>query len=101
MACAPTSPSSSPRAQCARIGRWLGPRPHYGPEVPTDALQIQRLIAALGPYHAARTRLPPHQLAAYSARFLDGLQGNRPSDVAQAAARVKLIFRIAARSEFP
>ena len=38
----------SARADCARIGHWVGPRPHYGPEVPPDATQIESLVAALG-----------------------------------------------------
>jgi len=91
----------SARAQCARIDHWLGPRPHYGPEVPKDAAQIKRLIAATGmPMPRARD-LPPYEIAAYYSRFLDVLQADLPDDPRRAAARAKLIARINALAEMP
>lgn len=35
-------------AECARIAKRLGPRLHYGPEVPSDDHQTQRLFTVLG-----------------------------------------------------
>ncbi len=91
----------SARAQCARIKQWLGPRPHYGPEVPSDPEQIQRLIAALGLDMPRARDWPAYEIAGYYERFLDALQADRPGDWRHQAARTKLISRIDARSEFP
>ena len=91
----------SARAQCARIDKWLGPLPRYGPEVPQDPLQIQRLIAALG-YEMPHARdWPPYQIAAYYSRFLDALQADLPGDPRRAAARTKLIERVIALAGVP
>lgn len=91
----------SAHAQCARIDHWLGPRPHYGPEAPPQAPQIQRLVAALGLTMPRARDWPPHRIAAYYARFLAALRADRPGDAPHAAARAKLIARIAARSTLP
>jgi len=91
----------SARADCARIGHWVGPRPHYGPEVPPDATQIESLVAALG-FDMPRARdLPVYEIAAYYERFLDALQADRPGDSQHQVARAKLLSRINARSESP
>jgi hypothetical protein len=91
----------SARAQCARIGKWAGPRPHYGPEVPQDPLQTQRLIAALGHDMPRARNWPPYEIAAYYSRFLDALRADRPGDTQREVARVKLIGRITALPEIP
>lgn len=91
----------SARADCARIDKWVGPRPHYGPEVPPDPQQIQRLIAALGLDMPRARDWPAYKIAGYCARFLDALQADRPGDLQHRAARAKLISQINARSEFP
>lgn len=91
----------SARAQCGRIRQWVGPRPHYGPEVPSDPEQIQRLIAALGLDMPRARDWPAYEIAAYYERFLDALQAGRPGDLRHQAVRAKLISRIDARSEFP
>ena len=91
----------SARASCMRIGKWVGPYPRYGPEEPRDAVQIKRLVAALG-YEWPRARdWPPHQIAEYYSRFLDALHVDQPADSRRAAARAKLIDRIAAHSRLP
>ena len=90
----------SARAQCARIKQWLGPRPHYGPEVPSDPEQIRRLVLALGLDMPRARDWPAYEIAGYYERFLDALQADRPGDWQHQAARTKLISRIDARSEF-
>lgn len=91
----------SARAQCARIDKWIGPRLRYGPEVPQDPLQTQRLIAALGRDMPHARDWPPYEIAAYYARFLDALQADPSADPRHEAARAKLIGRIAALPEMP
>jgi hypothetical protein len=91
----------SAHAQCARIDKWIGPRLRYGPEVPQDPLQTERLIAALGHEMPRARDWPPDQIAAYYSRFLDALQVDAPVDPRRAAARAKLIGRITARAELP
>jgi hypothetical protein len=86
----------SMHAQCDRVDQRVGPRMHYGPEVPQDPAQTERLIAALG-YPMPRARdWPPYQIAAYYARFLDALQARSPPDPRRDAARAKLIGRLTA-----
>ena len=89
------------QANCMRIGKWVGPYPHYGPEEPRDAVQIRRLVAALG-YEWPRARdWPPYQIAEYYSRFLDALHDDPQRDATHQAARAKLIRRIDARSKLP
>jgi hypothetical protein len=85
----------SARANCARIGHWVGPRPHYGPELPQDPAQIERVIVATGMAMPRARDLPPREIAAYYERFLDALRADRPRDARREAARAKLIGRIA------
>ena len=47
----------SAQANCSRIGKWVGPPPHYGPEEPLDAAQIHQLAGCIGLRMAARTGL--------------------------------------------
>jgi hypothetical protein len=91
----------SAHAQCARVDKRVGPRPHYGPEVPQDPVQTVRLIAELG-YPMPRARdWPQYEIAAYYGRFLDALHADHPADARRDAARAKLISRISARAEIP
>jgi hypothetical protein len=91
----------SMHAQCDRVDQRVGPRMHYGPEVPQDPAQTERLIAALG-YAMPRARdWPPYQIAAYYARFLDALQARSPPDPRRDSARAKLVGRLTALAQIP
>ncbi len=91
----------SMHAQCDRVDQRVGPRMHYGPEVPQDPAQTEQLIAALGyPMPLARD-WPPYQIAAYYARFLDALQAGSPSDPRREMARAKLIARLKGLAQIP
>ena len=91
----------SAHASCVRIGKWVGPPPHYGAEEPQDPMQIRQLVAELG-YEWPRARdWPPYQIAEYYSRFLDALHDDLAADPRRHTARAKLIGRITARSELP
>jgi hypothetical protein len=91
----------SMHAQCDHVDQRVGPRMHYGPEVPEDPAQAERVIAALGyPMPLARD-WPPYQIAAYYARFLDALHARSAPDPARETARAKLIGRLTALAQIP
>jgi hypothetical protein len=91
----------SAHADCERIDKRVGPRLRYGPEVPQDPVQIQRLIVALGHEMPRARDLPAYEIAAYYARFLDALQVDSSPDPRRAVARATLVGRVTALRGLP
>src|ERR1700730_2113129 len=83
-------------AECARIAKRLGPRLHYGPEVPSDDHQTQRLFTALGVVMPSTHDWSPNAIAAYYQQFLFTLWPGDSPDPIRDAARAKLIRRLLA-----
>jgi hypothetical protein len=83
-------------AECTRSGKHLGPRGHYGPEVPDDDAQKQRLFAALGVVVPSAHDWPASEQAAFFQQFLFALSPSAPPDSRREAARTKLIGRLLA-----
>ena len=83
-------------SQCSGSGKQLGPRAHYGPEVPADDAQTQRLLAALGVVVPLARDWPPSQRAAFFQQFLFALSPSDQPDPRRDAARAKLVGRLLA-----
>jgi len=81
-------------AECARIAKRLGPRLHYGPEVPSDDQQTQRLFTALGVVMPSAHNWSPNAIAAYYQQFLFALWPGDSPDPIRDAARAKLVRRL-------
>jgi hypothetical protein len=81
-------------AECARIAKRLGPRLHYGPEVPSDDQQTQRLFTALGVVMPSAHDWSPNAIAAYYQQFLFALWPGDSPDPIRDAARAKLVRRL-------
>ena len=84
-------------AQCRAIERDIafGTHPRYGPELPADSRQTQRLIAALGFAMPLARDWPASEIAAYYQRFLFSLDP-RYDDEVHNAARARLVRRLLA-----
>jgi hypothetical protein len=82
--------------QCTRSGTHLGPRGHYGPEVPDDDAQKQRLFAALGVVVPSAHDWPASERAAFFQQFLFALSSSDRPDFRRDAARAKLVGRLLA-----
>jgi hypothetical protein len=84
-------------AQCRSIERDIafGTHIRYGPEVPADPHQIQRLIAALGIAMPLASNWPSSEIAAYYQRFLFSLDP-RFHDEVHNAARARLLHKLLA-----
>jgi hypothetical protein len=84
-------------AQCRAIERDIafGTHLRYGPELPADSRQTQRLIAALGVAMPLARNWPASEIAAYYQRFLFSLDPNFHDDVHN-AARARLLRRLLA-----
>ena len=81
-------------AECARIAKRLGPRLHYGPEVPSDDQQTQRLFTALGVVMPSAHNWSPNAITAYYQQFLFALWPGDSPDPIRDAARAKLVRRL-------
>jgi hypothetical protein len=84
-------------AQCRSIERDIafGTHIRYGPELPADPQQTQRLIAALGVTMPLASNWPPSEKAAYYQRFLFSLDP-RYRDEVHNAARARLLRKLLA-----
>jgi hypothetical protein len=84
-------------AQCGAIERdiALGTHLRYGPELPVDPRQTQRLIAALGVALPLASNWPPSEIAAYYQRFLFSLDPSYRDEVHN-AARARLLRKLLA-----
>jgi len=82
-------------AQCRSIERDIafGTHIRYGPELPVDPHQIQRLIATLGIAMPSASNWPPSEIAAYYQRFLFSLDP-RFHDEVHNAARARLVRKL-------
>jgi hypothetical protein len=87
----------SMHAQCSSIERNVasGARIRYGPELPADPNQIQRLIADLGIVVPVASSWPASEKAAYYQRFLFSLDP-RLDDEVHDAARARLLGKLLA-----
>jgi hypothetical protein len=84
-------------AQCSAIERdiALGTHLRYGPELPADSRQTQRLVAALGVAIPLASNWPASERAAYYQRFLFSLDP-RFHDEVHNAARARLLRKLLA-----
>jgi hypothetical protein len=84
-------------AQCRSIERDItfGTRLRYGPELPPDSRQTQRLIAALGIAMPLAANWQASEKAAYYQRFLFSLDP-RFHDEVHNAARARLLRKLLA-----
>jgi hypothetical protein len=82
--------------QCNRSGKHLGPRSHYGPEVPGDDAQTQRLLAALGVVVPSAHDWSASERAAFFQQFVFALWPSDQPDARRDAARAKLVGRLLA-----
>jgi hypothetical protein len=84
-------------AQCRSIERDIAfrTRVRYGPELPADPRQIQRIIADLGVAIPLARDWPPAEKAAYYQRFLFSLDP-RFQDQVHNAARARLLHKLLA-----
>jgi hypothetical protein len=84
-------------AQCRSIERDIafGTRIRYGPELPADPHQIQRLLTALGIAMPLASNWPSSEIAAYYQRFLFSLDP-RFHDEVHNAARARLLRKLLA-----
>jgi hypothetical protein len=82
-------------AQCRSIERDItfGTHRRYGPELPPDSRQTQRLIAALGIAMPLATNWQASEKAAYYRRFLFSLDP-RFHDELHNAARARLLRKL-------
>lgn len=83
-------------AECTRSGKHLGPRLHYGPEVPGDDAQTQRLFAALGVVMPSAHAWSASEQAAFFQQFLFALWPSDQPDSRRDAARAKFVSRLLA-----
>jgi hypothetical protein len=83
-------------AECTRIAKSLEPRLHYGPEVPNDDQQTQRLFTALGVVMPSAHDWLPNAIAAYYQQFLFALWPGDLPDPIRDAAGAKLVRRLLA-----
>ncbi len=83
-------------AECITSGIRLGPRLHYGPEVPGDEQQMQRLFAALDVVVPSARDWPTGQIAAFYRQFVFALWPSDTPDPTRDAARAKLVRRLLA-----
>lgn len=83
-------------AECARSDKRLGPRLHYGPQVPSDDQQTERLLTALGVVMPSAHDWSPNAIAAYYEQFLFALSPGHSPDPIRDAARAKLVRRLLA-----
>ena len=85
------------QAQCRAIERDIafGTHLRYGPELPADSRQTQRLITALGVAMPLARNWPASEIAAYYQRFLFSLNPHYHDDVHN-TARARLLRRLLA-----
>jgi hypothetical protein len=85
------------RSQCSSIARdiALGTHLRYGPELPADSRQTQRLIAAVGVTMPLAGDWPASERAAYYQRFVFSLDP-RYHDAVHDAARARLLRKLLA-----
>lgn len=81
-------------ADCNRSDKRVGPRLHYGPEVPTDERATQHLISALGVPMPSAHDWPTAEVAAFYLQFLFALWPTQTFDPTRDAARAKLVRRL-------
>ena len=84
-------------AQCRAIERDIafGTHLRYGPELPADSRQTQRLIAALGVAMPLASNWPASEMAAYYQRFVFSL-GPSYHDEVHNTARARLLRKLLA-----
>jgi hypothetical protein len=84
-------------AQCRAIVRdiALGTHLRYGPELPADSRQTQRLIAALGVAMPLASNWPASEIAAYYQRFVFSLDPIYHDEVHN-SARARLLRKLLA-----
>jgi hypothetical protein len=84
-------------AQCRAIERDIvfGTHLRYGPELPADSHQTQRLIATLGVAMPLASNWPASEIAAYYQRFLFSLDPSYHDEVHN-AARARLLRKLLA-----
>jgi hypothetical protein len=84
-------------AQCRAIEREIafGTHLRYGPELPADSRQTQRLIAALGVAMPLASNWPASEIAAYYQRFVFSL-GPSYHDEVHNTARARLLRKLLA-----
>jgi hypothetical protein len=82
--------------ECTRSGKHLGARLHYGPEVPGDDAQTQRLFAALGVVVPSARDWPASEKAAFFQQFVFALWPSDRPDPRRDAARAKLVGKLLA-----
>ena len=82
--------------QCRRSGTHLGPRGHYGPEVPADDEQTKRLFALLGVVMPLAHNWSTNEQAAFYQQFVFALSPSNQPDSRRDAARAKLLGRLLA-----
>jgi hypothetical protein len=81
-------------SDCIRSGQRVGPSLHYGPEVPPDARQTERLLAALGVTKPSAHDWPATEIAAFFRQFVFALAPGNPPDPRRDAARAKLVQKL-------
>jgi hypothetical protein len=83
------------RSQCGAIKRdiALGTHLRYGPELPPDSRQTQRLIATLGVAMPLASNWSPSEKAAYYQRFVFSLDPMY-QDAVHNAARARLLRKL-------
>ena len=87
-------------SECVRSDRHLGPRLHYGPELPHDEQDAQRLFRALGVAKPSAHDWSANDIASFYQNFLFSLwPSHRPDagrDAGRDAARATLVTRLTA-----
>ena len=83
-------------SECARSDKHVGPRLHYGPELPDDEPHAQRLLDALGIAMPSAHDWPVADAANFYQSFVFSLWPTKASDPVRDAARATLVARLVA-----
>ncbi len=82
--------------QCVRSKNALGPRLHYGPQVPVDEQQTLRVLKALGVAVPSAHDWPAASVAQYLHQYVFALWPSNSVNPARDAARAELVRRLIA-----
>ena len=82
------------RSECLRIPKRVGPRPHYGPQVPPEEQQLRRLIATLGVVPPSIRDRAPADIAVFYQQFVFALWPKNVPDPELDSARSELVRRL-------